>query len=324
MSIVGPSTDTVRQYLLSSAWDISSAISFSALSVASQDSTPNGIYISPDSSKIYIVGALNDSVYRYDTGWNLSSARFIYPSTDYFSLAANTTGPSGVFFKPDGSRMYVTDDTNDGLLDYFLSTAWDVSTATIADSVSLTQTTDPFGIYFRADGLKMYVVDLINARVLEYNLPTAWVISTRVFIGPFAVNVQEGNPTGIFFKPDGLEMYITGGNSDSVVQYTLSTAWNIGTASFTQSFSLAAQETNPTSLFFKPDGLKMYVAGTSGDDVNEYDLSVAWDISTSVFVQNFSVLAQDATPRGLFFKPDGLKMYMAGDSVDAVWSYDLV
>jgi sugar lactone lactonase YvrE len=67
----------------------------------------------------------------------------------------------------------------------------------------------------------------------------------------------------------------------------------------------------------------MYVIGGSGDAVNEYDLSSAWDVSTAVFLQNFSVAAQDTFPTGVFFKPDGTKMYVVGSTGDAVWSYDL-
>jgi hypothetical protein len=91
----------------------------------------------------------------------------------------------------------------------------------------------------------------------------------------------------VFFKPDGLKMYVIGTISDAVFQYDLSTAWDVSTASFTypttEYFSVGSQETNPTGVFFKPDGLKMYVIGSFGDDVNEYDLSTAWDVSTASY-----------------------------------------
>jgi len=67
------------------------------------------------------------------------------------------------------------------------------------------------------------------------------------------------------------------------------------------SFSVAAQDTSPNGLFFKPDGTKMYVVGQVGDDVNEYDLSSAWDISTASYLQNFSVVAQETGPVGFVF-----------------------
>ena len=67
----------------------------------------------------------------------------------------------------------------------------------------------------------------------------------------------------------------------------------------------------------------MYVVGSDGDSVHEYDLSTPWDISTSVFLQSFSVTSQGLVPNGVFFKPDGVKMYVVGSGGDSVYEYDL-
>jgi hypothetical protein len=91
-------------------------------------------------------------------------------------------------------------------------------------------------------------------------------------------------------------MYVIGYTGDDVNEYDLGTAWDITTASYLQNFSVSAQEITPQGVFFKPDGTKMYVVGSVGDDVNEYDLSTAWDITTSSYLQNFSVAAQEVLP----------------------------
>jgi DNA-binding beta-propeller fold protein YncE len=176
---------------------------------------------------------------------------------------------------------------------------------------------------FKPDGTKMYIVGDTGNDVNEYDLSTAWDISTASYLQNFSVAAQETVPNGLFFKPDGLKMYIVGQTGDDVNEYDLSTAWDISTASYLQNFSVSAQETVPQGLFFKPDGTKMYIVGDTGNDVNEYDLSTAWDISTASYLQNFSVAAQDTDPYGLFFKPDGLKMYILGVVGDAVYEYDL-
>ena len=67
----------------------------------------------------------------------------------------------------------------------------------------------------------------------------------------------------------------------------------------------------------------MYIVGNTGNDVNEYDLSTAWDISTAVYLQNFSVATEDVTPTGIFFNPDGSKMYVVGEAGDDINEYDL-
>jgi hypothetical protein len=116
-------------------------------------------------------------------------------------------------------------------------------------------------------------------------------------------------------------MYVVGNANDAVYQYTLSTAWNVSTATFLQSFSISGQEANASGLSFTGDGSRMFVAGTSGDDVNVYNLTTPWDISTSAFVNVFSVSAQDTAPNGIYIKPDGTKMYIMGQTNDTVFQY---
>ena len=253
-------------------------------------------------------------------GWDVSTAVFV----QRFSVAAREATPTGVFFKPDGLKMYVIGHNNDRVNEYTLSTAWNISTAVFAQRFSVAaQEAVPHGIFFKPDGLKMYVSGYGSDSVNEYNLSTAWNISTAVFVQSKSVIAQDTASTSVFFRPDGIKMYVIGYGSDNVNEYTLSTAWNVSTAVFAQSFSVAAQEGVPIGLFFKPDGLKMYVTGVLGDDVNEYTLSTAWNISTSVYLQSFSVAAQETTPTGVFFKPDGLKMYVAGIVGQDVNEYDL-
>ena len=169
---------------------------------------------------------------------------------------------------------------------------------------------NPTGVFFKPDGLKMYIVGFSGDDINEYNLSTAWDISTASYLQNFYVGGQEASPQGIFFKPDGLKMYMVGSTGDDVNEYNLSTAWDISTASYSQLFAVKDQETTPQGLFFKPDGLKMYISGSSGDAVNEYNLSTAWDISTASHLQTLSVVNEERTPTGIFFKPEEPTIYI--------------
>jgi len=205
-----------------------------------------------------------------------------------------------------------------------ISNAWDVSSAIFEGSFSVApKEATPQSIFFKPDGLKMYMIGNVGDDVNEYDLSTAWDVTTAVFLQVFYVGNQELAPSGLFFKPDGTKMYVTGSVGDSIDEYNLSTAWDVSTAVYLQLFSVAGQEVNPQSVFFKPDGTKMYVVGTTGDDVNEYDLSTAWNVTTASFLQLFSVAGQDTIPTGIFFKDDGTKMYVLGSIGDDVNEYDL-
>jgi hypothetical protein len=159
--------------------------------------------------------------------------------------------------------------------------------------------------------------------LLGNSLLNAWDTSTIVRLNTFSVSGQDIEMEGIFLKPDGTAIYGVGYAGDTVEEYTMSTAYDLSTASYTRSFSVAGQETTPSDLFFKSDGTKMYVIGFTGDDINEYALSTAWDISTASFTDVFSVSGQDSLPKGMFIKPDGTKLYVLGDANDSVYQYSM-
>jgi len=119
-------------------------------------------------------------------------------------------------------------------------------------------------------------------------------------VSPFSVATQDESPQGIAFSKSGTKMFVVGFGGAAVYEYTLTTAWDVSTASFVDSFSVATQETVPTGLAFSKSGDKMFVVGDTGDDVNEYTLTTAWDVSTASFVDSFSVASQDGAPNGMF------------------------
>jgi DNA-binding beta-propeller fold protein YncE len=274
-----------------------------------------------------VKNSIQPTVYQEGLGTVVSSSEsYSLSGASYdsvsFSIASQETSPSDIFFKPDGTKMYILGTTGDDVNEYNLSTAWNVSTASYVQNFSVaSQETAPRGIFFKPDGTKMYVAGTTGDSVYEYDLSTAWDISTSSYQQSFSVISQVGGPQCLFFKPDGTKMYVLDGGGDDANEYNLSTAWDISTSSYNQNFSVAPQEVNPSGFFFKPDGTKMYVIGTTGDDVNEYNLSTPWDISTGSYLRNFSVASQDTGPVGLFFKPDGTKMYVVGYTNDTIFQY---
>jgi len=118
-------------------------------------------------------------------------------------------------------------------------------------------------------------------------------------------------------------MYVLGNSGNDINEYTLSTPWDIGTATYVQVFSVATQEATPYGLFFKPDGTKFYICGTTADSVYEYNVGTAWNISTASYVQAFSVTAKETDPNAVAFSSDGTRMFVTGTVSDAVHQYNL-
>jgi DNA-binding beta-propeller fold protein YncE len=240
------------------------------------------------------------------------------------------TAPYGIFFKPDGTKMYMLGAGTDRIYSYTLSTPWNLDTA-IYDNVNFSvssQDSYPTGIFFKPDGTKMYMLGAGTDRIYSYTLSTPWNLDTAIYDNVnFSVSSQDGYPAGIFFKPDGTKMYMIGQNNDRVYSYTLSTPWNISTATYdgvSSSFYVGSEDGLPTGIFFKPDGKKMYMIGQNNDRVHSYTLSTPWNIGTAIYDNvSFFVGSQDGAPTGIFFKPDGTKMYMVGDNNNRVYSYDI-
>ena len=67
----------------------------------------------------------------------------------------------------------------------------------------------------------------------------------------------------------------------------------------------------------------MYVVGSTGDDVNEYNLGTAWNVSTASFVRNYALSGRGTGPVDIFFKPDGSKMYILGQGKNTVYVHNV-
>lgn len=380
--IVGDTNNSVFRYDLSTAWDVSTASHQQTLSVSAKETLPSGIQFKPDGTKMYIVGDSSDNVHEYNlsTAWDLTTASW-YQSYSLTSPTNYEARPMGFYLHPQGTAFWISGTVGDGVDEFSLSTAWDITTAShvqylrlynnpagnSAGRISADLEYQPFGIYwspdgehfymcgnkstdvhhykagvkylhvedeevspnsisFNSDGDKLYILGSSGDDIDEYNLSTAWDVSTGSFSQKRSVKSDNSvmiAPQGMFFKPDGLKVYVTGSSSDVVAQYDLTTAWDISTMSHNQNVSVATQEAAPTGVCFKDDGTKMYVIGSNSDQIHEYDLSTAWDVSTASFSQEFSVSSQESAPTGLVFKTDGTKMYACGSNGDDINEYDL-
>ena len=161
--------------------------------------------------------------------------------------------------------------------------------------------------------------------VTSGSVSNGYDLSVAAFDSVTASISQVGDERGLRFSTDGTKFYVLDGNSpQSVYQYNLSTAWDLSTSSYSNnSFSVSSQETQPAGIAFKSDGTKMYIIGYTGDDVNEYNLSTAWDVSTASYSQVFSVASQTTLPQDIYFKPDGTSFYVSGSATRTVYQYNL-
>ena len=248
--------------------------------ISDEDTLPQSLVFNPDGTKMFVVGRDGKDINEYtlSTGFDVSTASFV----DSFDVRNEETQPKGVAFNNDGTKMFVVGYADDEVLEYNLSSGFDVSTATFVDGFSVrSEDLIPSGLAFNNDGTKMFVVGQQDDDVNEYTLSTGFDVSTASFVDAFDVSNEELSPLDLKFNHNGTRMFVTGYNGKDVNEYTLSTGFDVSTASFVDSFSVSSEESAPTGLAFNDDGTKMFVSGKTGDDVNEYTLSCAYKVTSS-------------------------------------------
>ncbi len=239
-------------------------------------------------------------------------------------ISSQEDEPRGLTFNNDGTKMFVIGWEGDDVNEYTLSTAWNVSTATFVDRKSSADN-DARDVEFNSDGTKMFVLGRDKEKVYAFSLTTGFDVSTASSVNNFSIASEETASNGLAFNLDGTKMFVLGSQTDYVNEYTLSTGFDLSTASYAGDGErfLVSQDIYPMDLDFNSDGTKMYVVGWEDNDIHEYTLTTAFDVSTASFVGSFSVSDQDDDPAALAFSSDGSKMFVVGDIGNDIIEYKL-
>lgn len=269
----------LRRYTLVSPWDISSATLsetsaalLSNLIMGSVD--PNGLYafvsrndtqvyryllggsllvtargiaLKPDGAKLYLAapntGFIHDlREYDLSSPWDVSTASFVQDK----SVTGVSTASTPVF-KPDGTKVFITDVSLDAVIEVPLSSAWDISSAGSVTTFSLPYS-QPLGLYLSPDGTYMFATTYVDGTpfVYRYILSSAWDVSTASVSGSLNVTSQTSTPRSVSFKPDGTKMFV--GSGTLVFEYDVGTPWDLSTASYSKQAALLGE------FFIRPDG----------------------------------------------------------------------
>ena len=274
----------------------STVYSSTSFSVASQENNPYGPFFKPDGTKLYVIGITTDTVYQYtlSTAWDVSTAS--YDSKSY-SVSSQETTPRSLYIKSDGLKMYVFGDATDTIYQYTLSTAWDISTASY-DSVSKNVSSEAVNgtaITLNANGTSLYLAEG-DQYVTSYTLSTAWNISTASSPVVHNFSSQDTSAFGISFNSDGTIFVLNGGTNDKFYFYTLSTPYDLSTATYTNSsYSWTSVDTAMQGIFWGDSNKRLFSIGRANDSV--YDFSTvsntqSLDLSTG---NTFSFTPSGAT-----------------------------
>ena len=286
------------------------------------------------SKKLIIKSALKLKIIIILFGFFFSSLSLAEPTfIADFDISSDESSATGITFKPDGTKMYITGIGAAKILQYNLTTAFDITSATLEKSVAIgTRESKPEDVKFNSDGTVIFILGTENSR----NGIDRWSLSTPYDIGSITAADSDhteigGDPRGLAFNNDGTKMFVLDGSAEKrVEEYNLSTPYNPDTKTLTNTLGNATSSNFHQGLGFNADGSKMFVVkGEDSTDnadnkIDEYALSTAFDISTATLTGTFSpTISSAADITGLAFNNAGTKMYHLDFDGDKVHEYSL-
>lgn len=202
--VLDNSNRAVREYALSTAYDLSTATYTDWAPLGGIMSNTGALSFSNDGSSFYV--RRNSSVnliYQWEmsTPWDVSTATYGGKNNNF---SAQTNDAFQVRFNADGTKAYLlAGSTGNDLYQYSLSTPYDITTATY-DSITVSTSSSPQAFTISPDGSKLFI--LYAQTLVENSLPTPFVL-TGMSATAFSITIPSGIFTGLDFGNVGKSLY---------------------------------------------------------------------------------------------------------------------
>lgn len=202
----------VRQYSLSTPWDITS-LSYDSVSKIILDI--QSIDFSSDGTKAVICTSSAVAFYSMSPAWDITTLTLI----DGASISGQTA-LEGVCMKDDGSIVLVAGRSPARI--YYITCPTPYSTSGATATAAMSPSYQPAGICIKPDGTRMFVTDVTNNFIVQYRLSTPYDPSTATDEGYRTSTISEtDDPYELKFSGDGKRFYTVDTNisTNNIIQY---------------------------------------------------------------------------------------------------------
>ncbi len=173
----------------------------------------------------------------------------------------------------------------------------------------------PTAIAFTDDGLTMYVAEY-GTTIHQYDLTTAWDLTTASYSKSAPAGITQ--VYSINFINNGCLMIL--GRDSYIADYTLSTPYDVSTASPVQS------STFPANIDLNWDASEVIAVNASTDAMYQYSIGTAGDISTfsTTVISSYTYTSSiEGNATNVMINPDGSQVMFCGTTLDRLVLYDL-
>tara|TARA_B100001173_G_scaffold308527_1_gene318964 strand:+ start:202 stop:2322 length:2121 start_codon:yes stop_codon:yes gene_type:complete len=244
MFIIGVNSDTLRQFSLSTAFDLSSSPTLvNSLDISSIQDAAQDIEFNSDGTVLFIIGREvgNRGIDRWDLNTPYDLGGITVGDATREPLSGDLRGFK---FSNDGKKLFTitqTSSTVGTVTEYTLTTAYDLDTLSETNTLTTTFSVEGRrqGINFSSDGYKLFITNsAVHAStpvaaknvIREFSLNTPFNITNPTNNGDFQPGyTAKFRLTGLTFNNDGSKMFHTDFTNNDVHEYTLSCGFGVKT-----------------------------------------------------------------------------------------------
>ncbi len=336
-------TDGVQHFELAQPYDVSSGFTEigEVYSVSLEESNSYGLALHPEGNRFFITGSFGDDINQFD----LNAPAYAETIANNGSLtgAYNTFSLTGETFANPGTTLVFNTDyqisnlpagltpvietsaNGRSALLYFEGSATSHQNVNDVASLNFTFSNSAFaggnaaavsGAVSASTGISIDFRNNSTPIVAYGTLPAISGASYNETV--FSVASEDISPEDIAFNPTGSKVFVIGSNSDAVFEYNLSTPFDLsaGVTYSGNSHSVSTEESIPTGVTFSRDGLTMFISGRGSNEINQYSLTAAFDLSSTIAHEgSLDISAHTTNLHGLALSPDGKTLLACGNDI---------
>ena len=293
---IGDYDNKLYHYILGTPFNLSTAVYTAVNSSVNSITHLRSIEFNPDGIGFNLYYETGQIVKQYicATPWDITTAYW----TGNSHVFEKQHTPISFQMSSNGAKVYTYTQEDDTLREYALTTAWDINTISTTPSNShFFRNTDT--IHIAANGsllaastgntYQVYSIDgTAYTPVTATGSSITWVADLQGLTYDAGISYEPSSSTDNFiFSDDGTNMYTSNGRY--VTQHTLTTPYDISTASLTHTTDLRddvsvynAVTNQVIAMHINPTGTKFYVIDhwTNPKTMYQFDFGTPFDIST--------------------------------------------
>ncbi len=243
--------------------------------------------------------------------------------TSSSSITRTPTGAADIDFSGSGDAIFITNDGDDMIRRYALSTNFNSSTAAAGGlAYTITDNDTPRALEFSTNGQKMFVLGQTTNEILEYDLGGAFDISSPTYLNDdLDISAAATGAQGMEFSRDGTHLYVidSGSGGGHIYDFPLDVGFDVSSGDANDFVTSAILQEFQRSLAVNDDGTVMYVL--TARDLHAYTFGVAYDVNT-LSLEATQPLGTTNSAQGLAFSTDLTTMsFVRNDGANTIHEF---